>query len=134
MLNNRRVQAQRRLEANAPCIAEDVRAGQVVCSTRTDFRIAGRSWWKWVYVGAASVLHLIQPSLGKAAPQEMVGETRPGFWVLETFRAQHGDAERWQMCLTHLLCDTQLAVDCGDAILVVPLKRLLLSATAIERR
>lgn len=87
-----------------------------------------------MFVGAARVLHLIQPSRDKAAPQEMVCEARPGVWVLNTFGAQRGYAERWQMCLTHLLCDTQFAIDCGDAILTVPLKRLLLSAIATERR
>jgi len=44
MLNNILAQVQRPLEANAACIAEDVRAGRVVCSDRTEFRVAGRSW------------------------------------------------------------------------------------------
>ncbi len=133
-LSNILAQAQRPLGANTACIAGDVRAAQVVCSDGTGVRVAGRSWWKWVFVGAAGVLHLIRPSRGKAVPQEVVGEVRPGVWVSHTFSAQRGYAERWQMCLTHLLRDTQFAIDCGDAILAVPFKRLLLRAIAIGRR
>ena len=133
-LSNILARAQPPMEAEAARIARDVRASRVVCSDETGARVAGQTWWEWVFVGSAGVLHLIRPSRGKVVPREVFGDTRPGVWVSDAFGAQRGHAERWQMCLAHLLRDTQFAIDCGDTIFAVPFKRLLLRAIAIGRR
>jgi len=102
-LSNILARAQPSLEAEAARITNAIRASRVVCSDETGARVAGRTWWEWVFVGGTGVLHLIRPTRGKAVPQEVFGEARPDVWVSDAFGAQRGDAERWQMCLAHLL-------------------------------
>src|SRR4051812_49794148 len=43
-----------------------VLASPVVCSDETSARVRGKNWWEWVFVGTLAVLHIIQPSRGKA--------------------------------------------------------------------
>ena len=115
-------------------IAASVRIARVVCSDETSVRVAGRTWWEWVFVTGAAVLHLIRPSRGKIVPQEVFGGVRPGVWVSDALGSQRGHAEKWQMCLAHLLRDAQYAIDCGDAVFSTQFKALLLRAIAIGRR
>ena len=79
------------------------------------------------------MLHLIRPSRGKAVPREVSGQRRPGVWVSDALPSQRGHGEDWQMCLAHLLRDTQYAIDSGDQAFAAMLKRLLLRAIAIGR-
>jgi hypothetical protein len=38
----------------------------VVCSDETSVRVKGKNWWEWVFIGTLAVLHVINPSRGKA--------------------------------------------------------------------
>ena len=38
-------------------LLERVRASRVVWSDETSARVAGRTWWEWVFVGEGAVLH-----------------------------------------------------------------------------
>lgn len=118
----------------AATIGAGVRDARVVCSDETSVRVAGKTWWEWVFVTKAGVLHLIRPSRGKIVPQEVFAGVRPGVWVSDALGSQRGHAERWQMCLAHLLRDTQYAIDCGDAAFSAQFKLWLLRAMAIGRR
>ena len=122
------------LSAAAAGITAQVRDARVVCSDETSVRVAGRTWWEWVFVTKAAVLHLIRPSRGRAVPEAVFAGVRPGVWVSDALGSQRGHAERWQMCLAHLLRDTQWAIDCGDDGFSVPFKLWLLRAMAIGRR
>lgn len=122
------------LTEKATEIAASVRTARVVCSDETSVRVAGRTWWEWVFVTGAAVLHVIRPSRGKIVPQEVFGGMRPGVWVSDALGSQRGHAEKWQMCLAHLLRDAQYAIDCGDAVFSAQFKALLLRAIAIGRR
>ncbi len=122
------------LGAAAAAVAAGVRAARVVCSDETSVRVAGKTWWEWVFVTKAGVLHLIRPSRGRAVPEAVFAGVRPGVWVSDALGSQRGHAERWQMCLAHLLRDTQWAVDCGDTVFSAQFKLWLLRAMAIERR
>ena len=126
--------AQAPLSAAADRIAAAVRASPVVCSDETSARVMGKNWWEWVFIGQAGVLHVIRPSRGSKVPQEIFGDVRPKFWVSDAYSAQRNHAERWQMCLAHLLRDTQYVVECGDTGFGPLLKRLLLRAMVIDRR
>lgn len=126
--------AQAPLAAAATAITEAVIASRVVCCDETSARVAGKTWWEWVFATSAGVLHLIRPSRGLAVPREVFGAVRPGVWVSDALGSQRGHAEAWQMCLAHLLRDAQFAIDCGDAAFAAPLRRLLLRAIAIGRR
>lgn len=120
--------------AVAATIQDTVLASPVVCSDETSVRVNGKPWWEWVFIGTHSVLHLIRPSRGKAVVTTLFGGIRPTVWVSDMLGSQRGHAEQWQMCLAHLLRDTQYAIDCGDTAFSLPFKWLLLRAVAIGRR
>lgn len=122
------------LGASAATITTEVQQARVVCSDETSVRVVGKTWWEWVFVTKAAVLHLIRPSRGRAVPEAVFAGVRPGVWVSDALGSQRGHAERWQMCLAHLLRDAQWAIDCGDTGFSVPFKLWLLRAMAIGRR
>ena len=122
------------LGAAAATVAAGVRDARVVCSDETSVRVAGKTWWEWVFVTGLGVLHLIRPSRGRIVPQEVFAGVRPEVWVSDALGSQRGHAERWQMCLAHLLRDAQWAIDCGDAVFSVQFRLWLLRAMAIGQR
>ncbi len=126
--------AKPKLEACGEAIANQVRAAAVVCSDETSVRVCGRNWWEWVFVTGAAVLHLIRPSRGRCVPQEVFGQGWQGVWVSDAYCSQRGNAATWQMCLAHLLRDTQYVIDCGDTQFSRCFKKLLLRAIIIGRR
>ena len=80
------------------------------------------------------MLHVIRSSRGRVVPETVFAGVRPGVWVSDALGSQRGHAERWQMCLAHLLRDAQWAIDCGDAVFGVRFRLWLLRALAIGRR
>ena len=133
-ISNTLARAQAPLVAAAAAIAAQVTASAVVASDETSVRVAGKTWWEWVFVPAACVLHVIRPSRGARVVRALFGARRPRVWVSDSFGSQRGHADQWQMCLAHLLRDAQYAIDCGDGGFSAALKRLLLRAVAIGRR
>ena len=111
-----------------------VLASPVVCSDETSARVKGKNWWEWVFVGTLAMLHIIQPSRGKAVVTALFGETKPAVWVSDMLGSQRGHGVLWQVCLAHLLRDAAYAVECGDTAISAPFRRLLLRAIAIGRR
>lgn len=122
------------LEAAASAIAAAVTASDVVASDETSVRVMKTTQWEWVFVTACHVLHMIRPSQGAAVVRALFGEHRPRVWMSDSYGAQRGHSKFWQMCLAHLLRDTQFAIDCGDDGFSTAFKRLLLRAIAIGRR
>jgi len=133
-ISNILARAQAPLGAAAATIAAQVAASAVVASDETSVRVAGKTWWEWVFVTGVCVLHLIRPSRGAAMVRALFGAQRPRVWVSDSFGSQRGHADQWQVCLAHLLRDAQYAIDCGDAGFSAAFKRLLLRAIAIGRR
>jgi transposase len=111
-----------------------VLASPVVCSDETSVRVKGKTWWEWVFVTALAVLHVIQPSRGKAVVTALFGQIRPEVWVSDMLGSQRGHGIEWQVCLAHLLRDAKYAVECGDTAFSAPFRRLLLRAISIGRR
>ncbi len=126
--------AKPKLEARGEIIANQVRAAVIVCSDETSVRVCGRNWWEWVFVTSCAVLHLIRPSRGRGVPREVFGEAWQGVWVSDAYCSQRGNAPSWQMCLAHLLRDTQYVIECGDTAFSQCFKKLLLRAIIIGRR
>jgi hypothetical protein len=122
------------LLAAAATIQAVVLASPVVCSDETSARVRGKNWWEWVFVGTLAVLHIIQPSRGKAVVRALFGEIRPGVWVSDMLGSQRGHGVLWQVCLAHLLRDAKYAIECGDTAFSAPFRLLLLRAVAIGRR
>jgi transposase len=122
------------LLAAAATIQAVVLTSPVVCSDETSARVKGKTWWEWVFVGTLAVLHIIQPSRGKAVVRALFGEIRPAVWVSDMLGSQRGHGVLWQVCLAHLLRDAKYAVECGDTAFSAPFRLLLLRAVAIGRR
>jgi len=133
-LCNMLARAQAPLEAAASAIAAAVTVSDVVASDETSVRVMKKTQWEWVFVTALCVLHIIRPSRGADVVRALFGEHRPRVWMSDSYGAQRGHSECWQMCLAHLVRDTQYAIDCGDDGFSPALKRLLLRAIAIGRR
>jgi transposase len=121
------------LDATAT-IEKVVLASPVVCSDETSVRVKGKNWWEWVFVTTAAVLHVIQPSRGKAVVTALFGSVQPEVWVSDMLGSQRGHGVRWQVCLAHLLRDAKYAIECGDTAFSAPFRWLLLRAIAIGRR
>jgi transposase len=81
------------LLAAAATIQAVVLASPVVCSDETSARVKGKNWWEWVFVGTRAVLHIIQPSSGKAVVRALFGEIRPEVWVSNVLAGQRGFGE-----------------------------------------
>lgn len=126
--------AQAPLEAAASAIAATITASDVVASDETSVRVMKKTQWEWVFVTALCVLHVIRPSRSADVVRALFGAHRPRVWISDSFGAQRGHADAWQMCLAHLLRDTQFAIDCGDDEFAPAFKCLLLRAIAIGRR
>jgi transposase len=143
-----------------------VLASPVVCPDETSVRVKGKTWWevrqtplgtsvrfaaRWAFIGTLAVLHVIQPSRGKAVVTASFGAIRPEVWVSDMLgdtaqgsacvirwngrgRGQRGPGVLWQVCLVHLLRDARYAIECGDTAFSAPFRWLLLRAIAIGRR
>jgi transposase len=133
-LCNMLARAQAPLEAAASAIASAITASDVVASDETSVRVMKKTQWEWVFVTALCVLHIIRPSRGADVVRTLFGEHRPRVWISDSLGSQRGHSALWQMCLAHLLRDTQYAIDCGDDGFSPAFKRLLLRAIAIGRR
>jgi transposase len=121
------------LDATA-AIENVVLASPVICSDETSVRVKGKTWWEWVFIGTLAVLHVIQPSRGKAVVSALFGAIRPEVWVSDMLGSQRGHGVLWQVCLAHLLREAQYAIECGDTAFSAPFRWLLLRAIAIGRR
>jgi len=115
-------------------IEQVVRASPVVCSDETSVRVEGKNWWEWVFIGTLAVLHVIQPSRGKAVVTQLFGAIRPLVWVSDMLGSQRDHGIGWQVCLAHLLRDATYAIACGDTAFSAPFRQLLLRAMAVGRR
>ena len=83
-------------------IEQVVLASPVVCSDETSVRVKGKNWWEWVFIGTLAVLHVIQPSRGKAVVTALFGAIRPEVWVSDMLGSQRGHGWlcrcAWRIC------------------------------------
>jgi transposase len=118
----------------AEMIAQTVRASAVICSDETSARVKGKTWWQWVLMSSTAVYHLITDSRAAAVVTGFLQGARPEIWVADRYGAQNGHGAQRQVCLAHLLRDTQYALDEGDTGFAPGFRALLLRAVAIGRR
>ena len=107
---------------------------------RLSVRAKGKNWWEWVFIGTLAVLHVIEPSRGKAAVSDLFGANRPEAWVSELvwvsdmLGSQRGHGAEWQVCLAHLIRDAKYATEAADTAFSALFRGLLLRAMAIGKR
>jgi transposase len=126
--------AQTPLAASAATIAAEVRASPVVASDETSARVKGQNWWQWVLLSSTAIHHLIVDSRGAAVLEDFLGDAKPEVWVADRYAAQAGHANERQLCLAHLLRDTQYAIDSGDTDFAPGFHKLLQRAVGIGQR
>ena len=109
------------MAAAARRIAAVVRASPVIASDpgssgrgKLSSRVEGRTWWQWVWGTPKAVSHRIADTRGAKTIAEFMAGHRPEVWVSDRYSAQKGHADVQQVCLAHVLRDTQYAIDAGD--------------------
>ena len=119
------------MAAEAERIAAVVRASPVIASDETSSRVKGKTWWQWVIGSPTAVSHRIADTRGAKVVTEFMAGSRPEVWVSDRYSAQKGHADVQQVCLAHVLRDTQFAIDTGDWTFARPFKELLQEAIAV---
>jgi len=122
------------MHAIAEDIAAQVRASKVIASDETSARVKGKNFWQWVWLSTTAVYHVITDSRGAKVPIDFLKGAVPEVWVADRYGAQNGHGRQRQVCLAHLLRDTQYAIDAGDKSFAPGLKKLLKRAIRIEQR
>jgi transposase len=96
----------------AQAISTHVAQSEVIGSDETSARVAGRTWWQWVFRSAVGVYFLIRASRGAKVIAEVMGTQRAACWVSDCLSAQlSAPAEQRQLCLAHQLRDLQRVRD-----------------------
>jgi len=111
-------------------------SGSVICSDETGLRVGKRSWWLWVFHHGQHACFRAHPRRSKEAVEDFLGDVRPQAWVSDRYGAQAGWAEKdQQVCLAHLLRDTQYVIDEGDDVFAPRLRRFIgMACDAAKRR
>ncbi len=110
-------------------------SGSAICSDETGLRVGKRSWWLWVFHHGDNAYFLSHPRRGKVAVEQFLGSVRPEAWVSDRYGAQKGWATKHhQICLAHLLRDTQFVLDEGDQVFAPGLRHLIGRACRIAAR
>jgi len=127
--------ARERFHAASAAIRARLLSASAICSDETGLRVGKRSWWLWVFHHGKDAYFLAHPRRGKTAVEQFLGAVRPDAWVSDRFGAQNGWAKKdHQVCLAHLLRDTQFVIDEGDQIFAPGLRHLLGRACRIGSR
>jgi transposase len=109
--------------------------GTAICSDETGFRVGKRSWWLWVFHHGDDAYFMSHPRRSKAVVEEFLGAFRPDIWVSDRYGAQIGWAtKQHQVCLAHLIRDTQFVIDEGDHVFAPNLRHFLGRACKIGTR
>lgn len=90
----------------------DVAQSAVIGSDETSARVAGRTWWQWVFRSVVGVYFLIRASRGAKVREEVRGKQHAECWISDCLSAQlKAPARRRQVCLAHQLRDLQRLLD-----------------------
>jgi transposase len=93
-------------------IGTQVAQSAVIGSDETSARVAGRTWWQWVFRSVVGVYFLIRASRGAKVIEEVMGKQHAECWVSDCLSAQlKAPARRRQVCLAHQLRDLQRLLD-----------------------
>jgi transposase len=99
-------------QPGAAAIGTHVAQSAIIGSDETSARVAGRTWWQWVFRSVVGVYFLIRASRGAKVIEEVMGEQHAECWVSDCLSAQlQAPAQRRQVCLAHQLRDLQRLLD-----------------------
>ena len=126
--------ARERVAQQTAAVLERVRVSRMVCSDETSARVAGRTWWEWVFMGEGAVLHELAASRAKSVPERVMAGARPEVWVADLFGSQQGHGSKAQVCLAHQVRDVQYALNAGDTIFAPAMLAFLKRAVQLGRK
>jgi len=126
--------AQTPLVTAAEPLAQAVRSSPVVGSDETSARVGGKTCWQWVLLSSTAICHIIADTRAASVVSGFMRGARPQVWVADRYAGQLGHATVRQMCLAHLLRDTNYAIEEGCTTFAPGFKWLLMRAVAIGRR
>jgi transposase len=93
-------------------IGTQVTQSAVIGSDETSARVAGRTWWQWVFRSVVGVYFLLRASRGAKVIEEVMGRQQAECWVSDCLSAQlKAPARHRQVCLAHQLRDLQRLLD-----------------------
>jgi transposase len=96
----------------AAAIGTEVAQSAIIGSDVTSARMAGRTWWQWVFRSVVGVYFLIRASRGAKVIEDVMGKQQAECWVSDCLSAQlKASARRRQVCLAHQLRDLQRLLD-----------------------
>jgi len=96
----------------ATAIGTQVAQSAVISSDETSARVAGRTWWQWVFRSVVGVYFLIRASRGAQVIEDVMGKQQAECWVSDCLSAQlKAPARCRQVCLAHQLRDLQRLLD-----------------------
>jgi transposase len=96
----------------AAAIGTQVAQRAVISSDETSARVAGRTWWQWVFRSVVGVYFLMRASRGAKVIEEVMGKQQAECWVRDCLSAQlKAPTRRRQVCLAHQLRDLQRLLD-----------------------
>jgi transposase len=89
-----------------------VRQSAVVNSDETGARVAGRTWWHWVFCTLTAVLHVIKPSRAATVIDTVMADSQVEVWGSDCLPAQlKAVRPKRQLCLAHQNRDLQRVID-----------------------
>ena len=115
-------------------LAQAVRTSLVVGSDETSARVGGKTWWQWVLLSSTAIYHVIADTRAAEVVTDFLSGAQPEVWVADRYAGQLGHGAARQMCLAHLLRDTNYAIEEGCNGFALAFKSLLLRALSIGRR
>ena len=110
-------------------IKDHVIAAPWIGSDETGTRVAGKTWWEWVWQSPLASYFVIDPRRGYPAVQEHFTETYQGVICHDCWSAQNKTpAAAHQLCHAHLVRNVQYAIDKERSVWGYLVQRLLLKS------
>jgi transposase len=93
-------------------IQSEIQQSAVVYCDETGSRVAGQTWWQWVFGSARAVLHIIRFNRSVDVIQDVMAGHQAEVWVSDCWSAQlKAPAQQRQLCLAHQIRNLQALID-----------------------
>ncbi len=104
--------ASRQAVQSVKVIEQALPQSAVIHSDETGCRVAGNTWWQWVFCSLTAVLHIMRFNRSADVVQDVMGEQAAEVWVSDCYSPQmNAPAKQHQLCLAHQLRNLQAVVE-----------------------
>jgi hypothetical protein len=84
-------------------LKQDIRKESVKYDDETGWRILGKGYWLWDFIGSKTAFYTIEPSRGKKVVRKILGKKSAGVNVTDGLPSYDEHESRKQKCWAHLL-------------------------------